>query len=165
MKAKALAPMAAMLAFLLAAVPAAAEHRSHDGDSGIAQLARRIEKTTNELYRDVARSRPWGFAHWRSVAALRNLDQRAQRFENRVSRSGIRDDRAQREFRELEQALRYAKGAVRHFRGRAAIERELDRVDRLVGQLDTRIARLERRDDRRYAQQDRRHGDRYARAR
>ena len=104
MKAMKLAPIAMILTLMLGVLPAAAEHRDHEGgEARLERLSHRLATATEELRDEVAESRRG--RHFRQRYTLRTLDRLerdAKKFHRRVERKGVYDRATRRAFRHLE---------------------------------------------------------------
>lgn len=138
----------ALAALVLGALPAAAGQGRHERrDDRLAALAHDLQQATHDLYRGFAqRGHLRSFSQWRTAAALRSLDEQAQRFHASVERRGGEHALSQREFRRLEQAFARVRTSAPALHGPRSLRQGFGRVAELVSRLDTRLARYERHD-------------------
>ncbi len=148
MTAKTIAPMAMILALVMAALPAAADHGSKNDDRRIEKVARKLGKATDDLYCDLVYSdlrRSWN--GWKALHAVRRLDRRAKDFYAHVDRNGF-DRHARYELVALERAFHRADRRLdRVYLGRES-RRDFRRVAKLMDRLETRVASYDPRDRR-----------------
>lgn len=158
MMGKIFAPIA--LALLLGALPAQAAHRSHEQrDTKAAELAQRLERAVHQVYREAVESRRHhSFRQWQAIFALRQLDQRADRFERLVEREGIHDRDTLRAFRRLEEAFAVAEARLPALRRVNGLARDLQGAEHLMQRLDQRVAQADRSSPRCARRADGRHG-------
>lgn len=143
MKAKTIAPMAMILALVMAALPAAAAHDSKRGDDRIEKVARKLGVATDALYCDLASSDArYSWEGRKALRAVRRLDRRAQAFTRHVDNRGF-GRYAQHELRDLERAFDRAERRLDALRIGRDIRKDVRRVAKLMGKLETRVARYD----------------------
>jgi hypothetical protein len=152
--------IAMLMSLLLVALPAAAEHRTHDKrEPKLEKVAHKLAVATSELYAEARHGRPHHrWAVHRALFSLRDLERHASAFHQRVERHGVSAYETQREYRRLSRAHAAARYRVERLRRGDRLHDELARVDRLMAKLDTKLARLDtsRRQSRRHARHERR---------
>ena len=138
----------ALAALVLSAVPAAAaRHARERGDPRVVALAYDLQQATHHMVRHAERrDRFHGWAHWRALRAVRQLDAQARRFQEHAERYGPHHPRTQREFVQLQRALRVVQARSEAGHHARWLRAELGGVERIANRLDTRLAALAERE-------------------